>query len=166
MLNKTKFIIQYLSSALFFLLVISCSLKKEIPEVGQAVPFFTTSDYSGNSFDITEFRGKHLLIHFWADWCAECRAEFPKLEKAYQKYKQNNFEIVAINVAQSEKHVQSFVEEFGLTFPMLLDEESEIAKMFGIRGLPTNYFVDTDLTIKKIIIGWVDEKQIEQALTY
>jgi len=156
--------LKFLTAGFILLVWFSCVSQREMPGVGQPVPLFSTSDYSGKSFELTAYRGKHLLIHFWADWCAECRAEFPKLEKAYQKHKENNFEIIAINVAQSEKHVRSFVEEFGLTFPMLMDEQSEIARMFGIRGLPTNYFVDTDMTIKKIIIGWVDEKQIEQVL--
>jgi peroxiredoxin len=164
MFSGRCFMIKFLTFGFILFICISCVSQKETAEVGQPAPLFSTSDYSGRSFDLADYQGKQLLIHFWADWCAECRAEFPKLEKAYQKHKDNNFEILAVNVAQSEKHVRSFVEEFGLTFPMLMDEKSEIAKMFGIRGLPTNYFVDADMTIKKIIIGWVDEKQIEQVL--
>jgi len=149
---------------IFLISVLACSQNKETLKVGNNAPIFVTRDSKGSTFQLEDFKGKKLLIHFWADWCAECRAEFPKLEAAYQKNKINNFEILAINVSQSEKHVESFVSEFDLTFPMLVDKNSEIANRYGIRGLPTNYFVNHDLKIENIIIGWVDEKQINQIL--
>jgi len=147
----------------FFLFFCSSSPRNSIEE-GDPVPGFKTEYINGQTFSITEVKGKKILVHFWADWCSECRAEFPKLEEAYQKYKAENFEIIAINVGQSKKHVESFVEEFNLTFPMLLDEHSEIARQFGIRGLPTNFFIDENMVVAKIIIGWVDEKQINQII--
>lgn len=148
---------------LFLIIHVACSQNKASLNVGDRAPLFTTNDSRDSTFKLEDFKGRKLLIHFWADWCAECRAEFPKLEAAYQKNKEN-FEILAINVAQSEEHVESFVKEFNLTFPMLLDKNSEIAARYGIRGLPTNYFINRDLKIEKIIIGWVDEKQINQAI--
>ena len=149
---------------LSFYLCLSCSSPRNTLEEGDISPEFQTINAAGESFFISNYKGKKILIHFWADWCAECRAEFPKLEKAYQKYGKDNFEIIAVNVGQSKKHVESFVDEFQLTFPMLLDENSKIAKEYGIRGLPTNFFVDENRVIKKIIIGWVDEKQINQII--
>lgn len=157
-----------LSSFIFFLLsffLFSCSSspRNSIDE-GDIAPEFKSKNIQGQPFSLFDIKGKKILIHFWADWCSECRAEFPKLEAAYQKYKKDNFEIIAVNVGQSEKHVKSFVDEFNLAFPMLLDEKSEIAKQYGIRGLPTNFFVDENMAITKMIIGWVDEKQINQII--
>jgi peroxiredoxin len=147
----------------FFLFSCSSSPRNSVEE-GDIAPDFKTVNGMDDLISLSEFQGKKVLIHFWADWCAECRAEFPKLEKAYQKYKMYNFEIIAINVGQSKNHVQSFVDEFNLTFPMLLDEHSEIAKQYGIRGLPTNFFIDEYMVVTKMIIGWVDEKQINQII--
>lgn len=147
-----------------FSLLLSCSSPRNIVEEGDSAPEFKAENINGESFSIANAKGKKILIHFWADWCSECRAEFPKLEKAYQKHKNDNFEIIAINVGQSKKHVESFVIEFKLTFPMLLDEDLKIAAQYGLRGLPTNFFVDEKLVITKMIIGWVDEKQIDQII--
>lgn len=149
---------------LSFYFCLSCSSPRNTVEEGDISPEFQTINAVGESFSISNYKGKKILIHFWADWCAECRAEFPKLEKAYQKYSIDNLEIIAVNVGQSEKHVLSFVDEFNLTFPMLLDEQSKIAKQFGIRGLPTNFFLNEEFIVTKMIIGWVDEKQINQII--
>ncbi len=104
-------------------------------------------------------------MHFWADWCADCRAEFPKLQDAYMQLKDENFEILAINVGQSKEHVQSFIDNYNLTFPMVMDSNAEIAELYHIKGLPTNYFINADLTVHKIVIGWVNEKQIRKILS-
>ncbi|MBN1407325.1 MAG: redoxin domain-containing protein [Calditrichaceae bacterium] len=147
-----------------FILFYSCSSPRHSIDGGDTAPDFKAENTSGQSFSLADMKGKRILIHFWADWCSECRAEFPKLEEAYQKYKNDNFKIIAINVGQSKEHVESFVEEFKLTFPMLLDEQSEIARQYGIRGLPTNFFIDENRVVTKMIIGWVDEKQINQII--
>jgi peroxiredoxin len=156
--------IRYYFTILLSVVLLFCSSKKNSVKEGDSALLFSTMDYSGKIVTLKNLKGKHILLHFWADWCSECRAEFPKLEKAYQKYKMYNFEIIAINVGQSKNHVQSFVDKFNLTFPMLLDEQSEIAKQYGIRGLPTNFFIDEDMVVTKMIIGWVDEKQIDQII--
>lgn len=145
-----------------FIFFTFCSSRRDSIETGEKVPSFETKDAAGDLFSLKDIKGKRALIHFWADWCAECRAEFPRLEEAYQKYKDDNFIIIAVNVGQTKDHVQSFKDEFNLTFPMLLDENSKIAEKFGLRGLPTNYFIDEDAVITKVIIGWVDAKQINQ----
>ncbi|MEJ2544230.1 MAG: redoxin domain-containing protein [Calditrichaceae bacterium] len=155
--------------SIFFFILLSffyftCSSPRNSIEEGDLAPEFKTEAINGASFSLSSIKGKKVLIHFWADWCSECRAEFPKLEEAYQKYKKDNFEIIAVNVGQSEQHVKSFVTEFNLTFPMLLDEQSEIAKQYGIRGLPTNFFIDENRIVIKMIIGWVDDKQINQII--
>ena len=160
----SKHLIYFFFCLFSLVLFFSCSSPRNSIEEGDMAPDFKSETVNEVSFSLANIKGKKILIHFWADWCSECRAEFPKLEEAYQKYKNDNFEIIAVNVAQSGKHVKSFVDEFNLTFPMLLDEQSEIAKQYGIRGLPTNFFVDENMYVTKIIIGWVDEKQINQII--
>ncbi|MEJ2054964.1 MAG: redoxin domain-containing protein [Calditrichaceae bacterium] len=146
------------------ILLFTCSSQKDSIEAGDKAPGFEAKDINGNSFSLSQLKGKKVLIHFWADWCSECRAEFPKLETAYQKFKNENFEMLAVNVGQSREHVRSFEKTFKLSFPMLLDEQSVIAKQYGIRGLPTNYFISEDQVVTKMVIGWVDAKQINKIL--
>lgn len=153
---------------IFFLsalaLTLSCRGQKDSPGVGSQAPDFVATDPDGNQFRLSDFQGKQVLLHFWADWCSDCRAEFPKLQQAYLKNRASGFEIVAVNVGQAAQHVRSFVQNYNLTFPMLLDENSSIAKLYGLRGLPTNYFIDEKGNIEKIIIGWVVENQINRIL--
>lgn len=159
-----KYVFHYSLLLSYILLIQFCSSNRDNIEEGDKVPAFTVEKMDGEMFSISKLKGKKVLIHFWADWCSDCRAEFPKLEKAYQKFKNDNFEIIAINVGQTGEHVQSFTEAYNLTFPMLLDEKSQIAKQFGIRGLPTNFFLDENSVITKMVIGWVDERQINQII--
>ncbi len=141
-----------------------CTKQSQRLNPGDTAPLFIAGMPGDDSFALEKYKGKILLLHFWADWCADCRAEFPKLQKAYQELGKRNFEIIAVNVGQSEDHVRSFIEKYDLTFPMLLDKETTIAGMYHIKGLPTNYFIKPDLTIYKIVIGWVNEDQIRQIL--
>lgn len=153
---------------IFFLLVlitISACEKKQIDlQVGQDIPEFSLYTPDQRKISIDSFKEKYLLIHFWADWCSQCRAEFPKLEQSYQNFNTENFEIIGINVGQSAAHVSGFIEHYKLTFPMVMDKDLKISKMYGVRGLPTNYFIDNEGKLYKIIIGWVDREQISKIL--
>jgi len=133
-------------------------------EPGKKAPDITLTDLDGKRVSLEDFYGKTVLIHFWADYCSECRAEFPRMEQAYRKFKAEGLEILAINVGQSREHVASFRDEFNLTFSLLLDPDTEVSKLYEIRGLPTNYFVTRDGKVGRMIIGWIDEKHIIQYL--
>ena len=147
-----------------FVLLASCSREKSRLKPGDTAPLFDAPGADGNKVSLNHYAGKVILLHFWADWCTECRAEFPKLQNAYTNLNDQNFEIIAVNVGQSKEHVQSFIDNYHLTFPMILDENTRIARLYHIKGLPTNYFIKPDLTLYKIVIGWVNEKQIHKIL--
>ena len=102
------------------------------------------------------------MLHFWADWCSECRAEFPKLQKAHLAPENRDLQIICINTGQSREHIQSFVDYFKLTFPMLLDSTTEVSKLYHINGLPSTVLINSDLTIYKTHIGWLDATLISQ----
>jgi len=145
------------------LLLQSCS-KMEKMQLGDDAPGFELLDVDSIKHTLVKYSDRIILIHFWADWCSQCRAEFPRLENAYKTQKENGLQIIAINVGQTKAHVEDFKREYGLTFPMLLDPEASIAKKYGVRGLPMNYFLDKNKKIAKIVIGWVDEEQIEETI--
>jgi peroxiredoxin len=104
------------------LLLISCTKSQNRLKAGQNAPDFSLYTPEKEKISIKNYNGKYLLIHFWADWCSQCRAEFPKLENSYQKMHNQNFEIIGINAGQSAEHVSEFVKYYNLTFPMVLDE--------------------------------------------
>lgn len=146
----------------FLLIILSCQRQTPALKPGQPAPQFELPNINGETFRLKDLKGKKILLHFWADWCTECRAEFPKLQKAYLNPENSDLKIICVNTGQTREHIQSFVDYFRLTFPMLLDSTTEISKLYHISGLPTSILINSDLTIYKTQIGWLDEALILQ----
>ena len=130
---------------------------------GQA-PDFTLLTLQNETVSLSEFIGKPVIINFWATWCPPCRAEMPHMERLYQE---NDVVILAVNVTSSESHindVKNFVQELGLSFSVLLDEQSEIGSLYQIRPLPTSIFVDREGFIHRKHIGPMNVEMMERVL--
>jgi len=112
---------------------------------------------------LAQFKGKPLLVYFWASWCVPCRLESPYLEKAYRAKKESGFTILAVNITSQDslQDVRAFVKEFGLTFPILLDKTDSVSQLYLVRGLPTSFFIKPDGLIQRIFIGGMSNEQIE-----
>ena len=104
-------------------------------------PGFTTEDAAGNRVDSSSFRGKLVLLNFWATWCPPCRLEMPDMERLYQEFRDKGLEVVAVNFMESPELVKGFAEEQKLTYPMLLDAEAEIAGQYGVMRLPESVLI-------------------------
>lgn len=126
---------------------------------GALAPDFQREDLSGESHSLTKHRGKVVMLYFWADWCPTCKKEFPQTEAYYKELYGDDFELLAINVAQPREASEKFQETYGATFPMLTDENSEITKLYEVEVLPTNYFIDPEGKIIRRIVGFVDKNQ-------
>ncbi|WP_448518718.1 peroxiredoxin family protein [Rhodoflexus sp.] len=127
---------------------------------GSIAPDFETTDLQGNVHKLSDFKGKVVMLYFWADWCPACKKEFPETQEYYQKLHGDNFELLAINVSQPREASEEFHRRFKATFPMLLDTEGKISKQYGVEELPTNYFIDTEGKVARRIVGWVGEPQV------
>ncbi len=125
------------------------------PQVGFLAPEFTLKTINGESIDISDFRGQAVLINLWATWCPPCRAEMPDMQQAYERYNEQGFTILAINATNQDSipAVEAFISEHGLTFPILLDTQGDVSKLYQLRSLPTSFFVDPDGIIQEVIIG-------------
>ncbi|HHH12749.1 MAG TPA: TlpA family protein disulfide reductase [Thiolapillus brandeum] len=138
----------------------------EVPDRPQA-PDFTLRDLDGNEHRLADYRGKVLIVNFWATWCPPCRAEMPSMERAWQKTKDKDVVLIAINVGEDEDTIFQFTADYPVTFPLLLDENSEVVGPWGVRGLPTTYVVDPDGRIVYRAIGgreWDDPALLEKVL--
>lgn len=131
------------------------------PFVGAQAPDFTSVTVDGERISLKDFQGQIVVLNFWATWCLPCREEMPALEARYEKYKHLGFVILAIDFDEPSEVVRSFRDEFGLTFPVLLDPGAEIQKLYRVRGYPTSYFVDRDGTIQVQHIGVMIEDQLD-----
>ena len=136
-----------------------------LPVGGVLAQDFTLKTLDGDEVSLSQFRGRPVLINFWASWCPPCRLEMPDLVRAYEAHKTEEFVILGINLTfqDSLPDVQAFVEEFNMTFPVLLDETGEVTlNLYQLRGLPMSIFVDRDGLIARMHTGAMTGEQIDE----
>lgn len=131
--------------------------------LGDPAPAFQTQLLDGGNVDFpTAAAGRPLVIRFWADWCRYCEAEMKAIEAVYQRHKGKGLEVFAVNAGQDKAAVAAFAGKLGVTYPVLLDENSAIARRYGVVGLPTTYFVDAKGVVRGKVIGEADEAIFER----
>jgi len=131
--------------------------------IGDAAPAFRTQRLVGGDVDFpAAAAGRPLVIRFWADWCKYCEPEMKAIEVVYQRHKDKGLEVYAVNAGQDKPAVAAFIKKLGVTYPVLLDEQSAIAKRYGVMGLPTTYFVDAKGVVRGKVIGEADEAVFER----
>jgi len=128
---------------------------------GDIAPDFKLKDIHAQPKQLSGYRGKVVLLHFWTDWCNACRAEFPRIQDYYAELKSDDFEIIAVNVGQPMSVSLDFKQSFGVTFQMLTDTEKAVGELYDVEAYPTNYFIGPDGKVIKKYIGWVSKKQVE-----
>ncbi len=136
-------------------------------QVGETAPDFTLSDLDGNAYSLSDFRGKPVMINFWATWCGPCRVEMPEMQKAFEQYGPEGFTILALNQDESAETVQDFFyDQLNLTFTPLLDNNSIVAADYGAFGIyPTSFFIDSDGVVAAVHRGPATLEQIEAYLS-
>lgn len=126
-------------------------------QIGKTAPEFTLPDTAGVEVSLSDFRGKYVLLDFWASWCPPCRRENPNVVKAYQEYKDRNFTIIGISLDQNKAKWMKAIQDDELTWTHVSDLkywDSEIPALYGVRGIPSNVLLDPDgVIIAKNITG-------------
>lgn len=133
----------------------------EAVEAGQTAPDFELTTLDGKSIRLSELRGKGVLINFWASWCKPCRDEMPAIQQVYDRYKDKGLEVLAVNIAETEVTVDGFVRHLDLAFPILLDSNREVTRLYGIGSIPSSIFVSPDGKVVRKVSGQMSEGQIE-----
>jgi len=149
----------------------------ELPELGYRMselshpipaPAFVLEDIDEVSVDFTNYKGKVVLINFWATWCPPCRREMPSMERLQQKFIKKEFAILAINQMEDSETVFTFTGQLSEnpTFPILFDRKSETSKKYDVKGLPTTYLIDKSGYIRYRAIGGreFDHPEIEKII--
>lgn len=125
------------------------------PQVGFQAPDFTLPAVDGSDLNLSDFRGQAVLLNFWATWCPPCRAEMPAFERAYQEWQEMGFIILAVNATHQDTRQAAleFVQQYGLSFPILFDLDGTINRLYQVRSLPTSFFIDPQGNIREVVIG-------------
>jgi len=125
------------------------------PQQGFLAPDFELKTPTGEVFKLSDLRGQAVLVNLWATWCPPCRAEMPTIEKIYNEYKDDGLVVLAVNMTYQDNplDIMPFVNEYQLTFPILLDETGETGSSYQLRSLPSSYFIGRDGIINEVVIG-------------
>jgi thiol-disulfide isomerase/thioredoxin len=124
--------------------------KKLLEEATKKLSELNFLTIDGKEVKLSDYKGKVVLVNFWASWCPPCQEEMPIFEKVYQKYSDKNFVILAVNMDTSESAMKEFLEKNRYSFPIVrMKGEAGL----NIPGLPTSYLVDKDGSVKKIRLG-------------
>lgn len=129
------------------------------PMEGFSAPGFTLdllgSNKPNEKISLSDLRGQVVMINFWATWCPPCREEMPAIQSVYEDYQDEGFVVLAVNTTfqDNEFDIIDFIDEYGLSFPVLLDRSGEVSQKYQLRGLPSTYFVDKKGVIQTVIVG-------------
>lgn len=161
--NKQRMPIKYIYYLLMLSLVGLNTACDGAPgtRAGDFAPDFKFKNLEDKAIQLSKYRGKVVLVHFWTDWCESCRAEFPRVQAFYEELQSDDFELLAVNVGQPLATSQDFQKSFGITFPMLVDEQAASKTLYKVKAFPTNYFIDPEGKIIRKIVGWVDKQQVK-----
>ena len=126
------------------------------PWTGGPTPPLVLKDVSGKEHRLDDYRGKVVVINFWATWCEPCREEMPSLNRLKAQMADTPFAILAVDMGEGEARVRTFLDKTPVAFPVLLDRDSAVSKAWKVRVLPTTLILDPDARIRYTAIGELD----------
>lgn len=140
----------------------------EVLDVDMAAKDFELKTLDGNTVKLSDYKGKRVLLNFWATWCPPCREEMPAFQKYHEELaEKNNAAILAVNVTDQDfgmETIGEFVDYYELTFPILLDETGDVSKDYEILAIPTTFIIDENGQVSEQINGPLTNEMLQQLL--
>lgn len=121
--------------------------------VASPAPELKAHDLTGASKTLTDYRGKVVVLNFWATWCPPCQREMPSLERLRMQMKGRPLEIVAVSSAETPEEVNTYLAKMKLGFPILLDTDSSNTRRWKVFALPTTFVLDTEGQVRHVLTG-------------
>lgn len=135
---------------------------------GKMAPDFDLATINGEHTKLSNYRGKKVILNFWASWCPPCKAEMPNIEEFYKKNKDKNVIVLAVNLTTEDKNrnnMQKFIKDLGLTFPVLLDEQGNVGNLYQAFTIPTSYIIDTKGIVQQKFVGPMSKETIKRLVS-
>jgi len=143
--------------ALCVMFLVSSSLVwgmgSRVPTVGTTAEDFRLLDLAGKPQSLSQYRGKVVLVNFWATWCKPCTTEMPAMQATYDRLRDKGFVVLAINELEDDAKVREHIQQYSHTFPVLMDRDNKVANQFGVFGLPVSVFIDEKGVVREYIKG-------------
>lgn len=135
-------------------------------EVDYAAPYLELSALDGKQYSLTDYLGSVVLVNLWATWCPPCKAEMPTLEAYYNDHQADGFVTIAVNDGDPEEDVVTFVQDYGLSFPVWLDPTYQATDhAFETRNLPSTFVIDREGNVRLRWVGEIDRDSLEKYVT-
>jgi thiol-disulfide isomerase/thioredoxin len=138
----------------------------EAPIVGHPAPDFTLQTAVGQTITLSEITnqagsaGKPVVLNFWASWCAPCRVEMPSLQRASVTYN-GRVSFIGINQGEDRPTITEFGNEYNVTYPLLMDPDNRVNRLYEVNSLPTTVFIDQNGTVREVVIGILSETVLQ-----
>lgn len=124
---------------------------RSLPRAGSPAPDFTLRTLDGGSLILGHLRGRPVLLTFSASWCPACREEAPFQQSLHTQHPE--LVMLLVDSEEQDRDVQGFADDFGMTFPVLLDTSGSVYRQYGIFGIPTSFFIDADGIVRDVLVG-------------
>ncbi len=119
-------------------------------------PDFTLRSIDGPNLRLAEQRGRVVMVNFWATWCGPCRQEMPHLNKLYDKYRDSGFVLLGVNIDDNVRTATDLATKLGLRFPVLLDTDKTVSRLYDIGSMPATVLIDRDGKVRQLFRGYRD----------
>ncbi len=168
-MTSTKRATIVLLLSFLFLIITDCERRERIAIIGSKAPDFTLTDLDGNKVGLSQYRGKVIVIDFWATWCPPCKDSIPFLESLYQRYKEKGLVVIGVSFDEDVELVKRFKERYIMTYPVLMGED-RIKNNYGLIAIPEMFIIGRDGVLRYHHLGFNEsvpdevEKQIKGLL--
>ncbi|QHE52365.1 thiol-disulfide oxidoreductase ResA [Pontibacillus sp. HMF3514] len=131
-------------------------------KAGDKAPDFVLKTLSGEKVQLSDYQGKGVFLNFWATYCPPCKKEMPFMENQYQHFKDKGVKVLAVDVGEPRVTVQGFVEEYGLTFPIPMDQNKDVLDAYGVGPIPVTFLINKEGIVEKRVTAGLTEQDIRR----
>lgn len=146
-----------------FVSVATAQAQEQHPLLGKPAPGFSLPSVDGEMIRLNQLKGQVVVLDFWATWCPPCRAAMPELQKLHERYAEQGVKIIGVNLREDRATAKRFIEQNGLDFDFVLDEQGRAGRIYRVTGIPQTVFIDREGIVQSVHVGFSQGTEIQYA---